>query len=69
MTKINKNEYYSINQIEKNGWLFGFKFMTIRKLVLTGLLPAIQHRPTKDSQVRYRILGKDILDYIEKNKK
>ncbi len=68
MIEIEKNKWYSVNQIAKAGWIFGFGFMGVRKLVETGQLPAAKLKATKDAQVRYKIQGKNIIEYIKRNK-
>ena len=68
MTEVEKNKWYSVNQIAKAGWIFGIGFMGIRHLVETGQLPAARLKATKDAQVRYKIQGQHIIDYLNKNK-
>ena len=68
MEVIDKNKWYSVNQIAKAGWIFGFGFMGVRHLVGNGQLPAAKLKATKDAQVRYKIQGKHIIEYINKNK-
>ena len=68
MIEIEKNKWYSVNQIAKAGIIFGLGFMGVRKLVETGQLSAARLRATKDAQVRYKIQGRHIIEYLNKNK-
>jgi hypothetical protein len=65
--KIKPQCWYSVNELAKKKVIFGIGFMGIKHLVETGRLPAAQFKATRDAQVRYRIWGAHILDYIKSN--
>lgn len=65
--KLDPEEWYSINQIGKMKIIYGMGFMGVRKLVENGQLPAARLKATKDAQVRYRIQGRYIIEYLKKN--
>ena len=67
MIEIEKNKWYSVNQIAKAGWIYGMGFMGVKHLVDNGQLPAAKLKATKKSQVRYRIQGMDIIGYMKRN--
>lgn len=65
--KIDPEKWYSVNQIAKAKLIYGYGFMGVKHLVDNGQLPAAKLKATRKSQVRYRIAGKDIIGYINKN--
>lgn len=65
---IEKEKWYSVNQIAKEKLIYDFGFMGVRKLVETGQLPTARLKATKDAQVRYKIQGRHIIEYLNKNK-
>ncbi|MCK4454503.1 hypothetical protein KAU51_04175 [Candidatus Parcubacteria bacterium] len=68
MEEIEKDKWYSVNQIAKARFIFGLGFMGVRKLVETGQLSAARLKATNRSQVRYKIQGRHIIEYLNKNK-
>jgi len=66
--QINPSQWYSVQQIAKGRWLFGRDYMGVRYIVRMGEIPAAFLKPKQGKQVRYRIWGQDIINYIIDNK-
>lgn len=63
MARIDKDKFYTLGEVAKNGWYFGLGIVGIKNAVKAGRLKA---RATSN---RYSIYGADILNSVQKELK